>query len=171
MKLPFERKPDLSRPIGHLKRPLIWLGIASALLTAIAPSAKAATLQVKPGGGAGTYSTIGAAVLRAQADYTDSGMVDVIEVAPGTYMESVKIETPLSLVGAGSGRSIINARGLANGVYIDGIDAPKPRLSNVSVTGFTIENAQFEGIYITNASFITVAENEVINMGFPLIHF
>jgi parallel beta-helix repeat protein len=31
------------------------------------------------------------------------------------------------------------------------------------VTGFTIENAQFEGIYITNASFITVAENEVTN--------
>ena len=57
------------------------------------------------------------------------------------------------MVGAGSGRSIINARGLAYGIYIDGIDAPKPRLSNVSVTGFTIENAQFEGIYITNASF------------------
>lgn len=163
MKLPFERKPDLSRSIGHLKRPLIWLGVASALITVIDPSAKAATLQVKPGGAAGTYSTIGAAVLRAQSDYTDSGTVDVIEVAPGTYMESVKIETPLSLVGAGSGRSIINARGLANGIYIDGIDAPKPRLSNVSVTGFTIENAQFEGIYITNASFITVAENEVVN--------
>jgi hypothetical protein len=146
MKLLFERKFDLSRPVGHLKRPLIWLGVASALITVIEPSAKAATLQVKPGGAAGTYSTIGAAVLRAQADYTDSGTIDVIEVALGTYMESVKIETPLSLVGAGSGRSIINARGLANGIYIDGIDAPKPRLSNVLVTGFTIENAQFEGI-------------------------
>jgi Right handed beta helix region len=163
MKLPFERKPDLFRPIGHLKRPLIWLGVASALIAAIDPSAKAATLQVKPGGAPGTFSTIGAAVLRAQSDYTDSGTVDVIEVAPGTYMESLKIQTPLSLVGAGSGRSIINARGLANGIYIDGIDAPKPRLSNVSVTGFTIENAQFEGIYITNASFITVAENEVVS--------
>jgi parallel beta-helix repeat protein len=163
MKLPLERKPDLSRPIGHLKRPRIWLGVAAALITAIDPAAKAATLQVKPGGAAGTFSTIGAAVLRAQSDYTDSGTVDVIEVVPGTYMESVKIETPLSLIGAGSGRSIINARGLANGIYIDGIDAPKPRLSNVSVTGFTIENAQFEGIYITNASFITVAENEVTN--------
>ena len=163
MKLLFERKTNLSRPVGHLKRPLIWLGVASALFTVIDPSAKAATLQVKPGGAAGTYSTISAAVLRAQADYTDSGTVDVIEVAPGTYMESVKIETPLSLVGAGSGRSIINARGLANGIYIDGIDAPKPRLSNVLVTGFTVENAQFEGIYITNASFITVSENEVTN--------
>ena len=83
MKLPFERKPDLSRCIDHLKRPLIWLGIASVLIAAIDPSAKAATLQVKPGGAAGTYSTIGAAVLRAQADYTDNGTVDVIEDRQG----------------------------------------------------------------------------------------
>src|ERR1700739_3238162 len=113
MKLPFEKKPGLPRPITHLKGHLIWLGVASAFITAIYPGAMAATLQVKPGG---AYSTIGAAVLRAQADYTDSGTVDVIEVAPGTYMEAVKIETPLSLVGAGSGRSIINETDLANGV-------------------------------------------------------
>jgi hypothetical protein len=163
MKPPFERKPDPSRAIGRLKRPVIWLAMASAFMTVIDRPAKAATLQVKPGGGTGVYSTIGAAVVRAQTDYTDSGTIDTIEVAPGTYMEMVKIETPLSLVGAGSGHSIINARGLSNGIYIDGIDAPKPRLSDVSVTGFTVENAQFEGVYITNASLITVAENEVIN--------
>jgi parallel beta-helix repeat protein len=162
MKLPFEKKPGLPRPTMNLKGHLIWLGVASALM-AIYPAAMAATLQVKAGGAGGAYSTIGAAVMRAQADYTDSGTVDVIEVAPGTYMEEVKIETPLSLVGAGSGRSIINATGLANGIYIDGIDAPKPRLSNVLVTGFTIENADFEGVYITNASLITVAANEVSN--------
>jgi parallel beta-helix repeat protein len=162
MKLPFEKQSGLPRPTTNLKGHLIWLGVASALM-AIYPPAKAATLQVKPGGAGGAYSTIGAAVMRARADYTDSGTVDVIEVAPGTYMEAVKIETPLSLVGAGSSRSIINATGLANGVYVDGIDAPKPRLSNVLVTGFTIENADFEGVYITNASFITVAANEVSN--------
>jgi nitrous oxidase accessory protein NosD len=162
MKLPLEKKPGLSRPTTNLKGHLICLGVASGLI-AIHPAATAATLQVKPGGAGGAYSTIGAAVTRAQADYTDSGTVDVIQVAPGTYMEAVKIETPLSLVGAGSGRSIINATGLPNGVYIDGIDAPKPRLSNVLVTGFTIENADFEGVYITNASFVTVASNEVSN--------
>src|ERR1700741_4691554 len=145
MKLPFEKQSGLPRPTTNLKGHLIWLGVASALM-AIYPPAKAATLPVKPGGAGGAYSTIGAAVMRAQTDYTDSGTVDVIEVAPGTYMEAVKIETPLSLVGAGSSRSIINATGLPNGVYIDGIDAPKPRLSNVLVTGFTIENADFEGI-------------------------
>jgi Right handed beta helix region len=163
MKPLFKRKPIIPRGNGRLIAARAWLVAIPALIAGISQSAPAATLYVKPGGATGTYSTIGAAVLRAQMDYTDNGTVDIIEVAPGTYMEQVKIETPLSLVGAGSGRSIINALGLANGIYIDGIDAPKPRLSNVSVSGFTIENADFEGVLVTNASFITIAENEVIN--------
>jgi hypothetical protein len=73
----------------------------------------------------------------------------------------VIIGKPLSLVGAGCGRSIINAVRLPTGIYIDGID--NPGLSKVVVTGFTIENANFEGILITNGSFITIWENEVIN--------
>jgi ATP-dependent DNA ligase len=66
-------------------------------------------------------------------------------------------------VGAGSGKSIINAVGLANGIYIDGIDAPNHHVSQVVVTGFTVENANFEGILVTNASFVTIRDNEVIN--------
>ena len=106
----------------------------------------ASTLCVNPGGTSGCYSTIGAAVLRAQMDYIDNGTIDKIDVAAGVYMEAVKIERPVYLVGAGHGRSIINALGLANGIYIDGIDSPKPRLSKVLVAGFTIENADFEGV-------------------------
>ena len=66
-------------------------------------------------------------------------------------------------MGAGDGRSIIDALGLPNGIYIDGIDAPNHHLSQVVVTGFTVENANFEGILVTNASFVTVRDNEVIN--------
>jgi parallel beta-helix repeat protein len=77
------------------------------------------------------------------------------------YNEDVTIGKPLSLVGAGRGRSIINAMGKPNGIYIDGISSPG--LSRVVVTGFTIENANLEGILVTNASFITIWENEVIN--------
>ena len=69
----------------------------------------------------------------------------------------MKIGLPLSLVGSGYGRSVINAIGLPNGIYIDGID--NPGLSKVVVTGFTIENANFEGILVTNASFVTVRGN------------
>jgi hypothetical protein len=143
---------------------IAFVGLAiSFAITSICQSATAATLCVNPGGTSGCYSTIGAAVGQAQMDYIDNGTIDRIDVAPGVYMESVKIETPLSLVGAGQGKSIINALSLPNGIYIDGIDTPKPRLSNVVVAGFTIENANFEGILVTNASFITISDNEVIN--------
>jgi hypothetical protein len=64
-------------------------------------------------------------------------------------------------VGAGRGQSIINAVSLSNGIYIDGLD--NPGLSKVVVTGFTIENANFEGILATNASFVTIWDNEVVN--------
>ena len=141
-----------------------FVGLAiSFAITSICQSATAATLCVNPGGTSGCYSTIGAAVGQAQMDYIDNGTIDRIDVAPGVYMESVKIETPLSLVGAGQGKSIINALSLPNGIYIDGIDTPKPRLSNVVVAGFTVENANFEGILVTNSSFITISDNEVIN--------
>ena len=85
---------------------------------------------------------------------------DTINVAPGTYKEDVIIGKPLSLVGANFQRTIINAIGLSNGVYIDGID--NPGLSNVVVSGFTVENANYEGILITNASGVTVANNACV---------
>jgi hypothetical protein len=58
-------------------------------------------------------------------------------------------------------KSIINATGRSNGIYIDGLE--NPGLSKVVVTGFTIENANFEGILVTNASFVTIWDNQVIN--------
>src|SRR6202042_3908766 len=98
----------------------------------------------------GAYSNIGTAVGQAHPG-------DTIYVAPGIYCEDVIIGTPLSLVGSGYGRSVINALGRSNGVYINGID--NHGLSNVVLTGFTIENANFEGVLVTNASFVTIWEN------------
>ena len=133
----------------------------ATLFAGICQSATSATLCVDPGGTSGCYSKIGAAVMKACADFSLDGTIDTIKVAPGIYMEDVVIRTPLSLVGAGRGESIINAVSLSNGIYIDGID--NPGLSKVVVTGFTIENANFEGILVTNASFVTIWDNEVIN--------
>jgi hypothetical protein len=145
----------------HFKGDCTCLLVVATLIAGICQSATAATLCVNPGGTSGCYSTIGAAVGQARMDYIHDGTIDTINVAPGIYMEDVIIRTPLSLVGAGRGQSIINAVGLANGIYIDGID--NPGLSKVVVTGFTIENANFEGILVTNASFVTIWDNEVIN--------
>jgi parallel beta-helix repeat protein len=116
-------------------------------------SASAATLCVNPGGTGGCSATISAAVTAATPN-------DTITVAKGTYHEDVVIGMPLSLIGAGDEKTIIDAAGLSNGINIDGHN--HPALAHVSVTGFTVKNANFEGILLTDSSFITVANNHVI---------
>lgn len=116
------------------------------------PAVSAATLCVNPGGTSSCYGTLKAAVTAASPN-------DVINVAAGAYAEDVVINKPLSLVGAGSNSTIIEARGLANGIYVDGLD--NPGLSNVLVTGLTVRNANFEGILVTNASYVVISQNHV----------
>ncbi|MBW0001357.1 MAG: right-handed parallel beta-helix repeat-containing protein [Verrucomicrobia bacterium] len=138
----------------HFKADCIRLFPVTALMAGLCQSAVATALYVNPGGVPGHYATIGAAVKAAAAG-------DTIYVSPGVYNEGVVIGTSLSLVGSGRGRSIINAAGRPNGIYIDGKDNNPPGLSRVVVTGFTIENARFEGILVTDASFVTIWDNEV----------
>jgi len=128
------------------------VALCVALMAGIGKPAAAATLCVNPGGTLGCYATIGTAVLNA-APY------DTINVAPGTYNEDVVIGIPLALIGANSWGTIINATGLNNGIYIDGLDYPG--LGSVVVKGFTVENANFEGILVTNATGVTITDNKV----------
>jgi parallel beta-helix repeat protein len=129
----------------------------AVLMVGMCHSATATALYVNPRGASNaypTFTTIALAIIHA-----DSG--DTIYVAPGVYYEDVIIGKQLSLVGAGPGRSIINALKKPNGIYIDGLD--NSGLSRVVVTGFTIENANFEGILVANASLVTIWQNEVID--------
>src|ERR1039458_2587423 len=98
----------------------------------------------------GCKATIGAAISAAAAN-------DTVLVSQGMYAESVIIDKPLSLIGVDANKTIINASNLGVGIYVDGID--NPGLANVFISGFTIQNAQFEGILITNASSVTIANN------------
>ena len=125
----------------------------AALIAATSLPALAAHHCVNPAGAFGCYKTIGAAVAAASAG-------DTINVQAGTYKEDVVIGKSLSLVGAGMTTTTINASGLSNGVYVDGRDYAG--LTNVVVTGFTVENANYEGILVTNASRITLSANHVI---------
>ncbi len=125
---------------------------AAVVCAVLSNLAMAATLCVNPGGTSGCYATIGAAVTAAKPG-------DRISIAGGQYAEGVVVNKPLALVGAGSGSTIINAKGLANGIYIDGLD--NPGLSNVLITGLTVMNANFEGILVTNASYVVIAQNQV----------
>ena len=131
-------------------RPVIGLFAAFLLLTS--GLAMGATKCVNPGGTGGCYPSINAAVAAASPD-------DTIRVAPGTYHENVVVTKPLSLVGAGAERSIIDATGLANGIDVDGHH--HPGLSHVVVTGFSVRNANLQGILITDSSFVSIFDNHV----------
>jgi parallel beta-helix repeat protein len=114
--------------------------------------AAAQPLCVNPAGSGGCYSTISAAVTAASAGAT-------INVAAGTYREDVVIGKSLYLIGAGSSKTIIDAAGLSNAIYVDGFD--NAGLSGVTITGFKLENANFEGLAATAVSNLNFSNNLV----------
>jgi parallel beta-helix repeat protein len=99
------------------------------------------------------FATIGAAVAAASAG-------DVIQVSRGTFQEQVVIGKAISLISSNND-SVIDATGLANGIYVDGRD--NGGLTGVHVSGFEVKNANFEGILVTNASQVTITNNHVLN--------
>ena len=112
----------------------------------------AATLCVNPQGSGGCMKSIGAAVNAAKSG-------DTVAVAAGTYSESVTIGKPVSLIGADPAKTIIEATGLPNGINVDGLN--NSNLAGVFISGFTVQNAKFEGIVVTNASAVTISGNIV----------
>jgi parallel beta-helix repeat protein len=132
-----------------LLRPFVY---CAALVLGVSSMCAATTRCVNQGGTSGCYSTISAAVAAASAH-------DTVKVAPGTYAEDVVIGKPLSLIGDNRDNTIIDASGLANGVYVDGLD--NRGLREVVVTGFTIKNANYEGVLVTNAADVTIWGNTV----------
>ena len=126
----------------------------SVVLCGLSQVAAGATFCVSKNPSPGCpYSTIGAAVAAASAG-------DVVQVSPGTYREDVVIGKAISLVGANRLNTTIDASGLSNGIYVDGLD--NAGLASVSVSGFQVQNANFEGILVTNASDVTIANNHVL---------
>ena len=91
-----------------------------------------ATLCVNPGGTAGCFAHINDAVSSASVSST-------IKIAPGTYKEAVIVTRPLALTGENG--AIIDATGLSVGIFVDGLN--NPGLSDVAISGLTVENAKF----------------------------
>jgi parallel beta-helix repeat protein len=138
-----------------ISKRISWkLLLPSFLLLAFGTSqfAAAQPLCVNPAGTNSCYKTISAAVAAATAGST-------INVAAGTYREQVTIGKSLFLIGAGSSRSIIDAAGLSNAIYVDGFD--NAGLSGVTITGFKLENANYEGFAATSVSNLNFSNNLV----------
>lgn len=76
------------------------------------------------------YTSIGSAVAAASSGGT-------VVVCPGTYQEDVVIKKPLTLIGI---RATINADGLENAIQVVS--------SNVTVRGFTLTDANGEGLLV-----------------------
>jgi parallel beta-helix repeat protein len=119
-----------------------------------APDGNCRDIVRNSGGTSGCSATIGAAVAASAAN-------DIIIVGAGTYKEDVVIGKPLSLIGENKLTTVIDATHRANGIYVDGID--NHGLAGVTVTGFTVQDANFEGILVTNASYITIWNNRVFS--------
>jgi len=128
------------------------LCLASALAFIASPALFAATHCVNQSGSHGCFTSISAAVAA-------SAPGDTIQVAEGTYKEDVIIPKPLALVGQNRENTIIDAAGLANGINIDGQN--NSGLGHVVIRGFTVENANFSGILVTNSSAVTISSNLV----------
>lgn len=130
-------------------RPLCSLFLLAACYST---GALAADQCVNPGGTGGCMASINAAIAAA-------GPNDTVTVARGTYAEDVVIDKPLALIGAGSQNTIIDASGLDNGINVDGHN--NAGLAHVVVSGFTVANANFQGILVTDARDVTIRDNHV----------
>ena len=131
-----------------------FFALCAISLAGLCDTAAAASLCVNPKGTGGCYAAIQAAVNNASAG-------GVIHVKPGTYKEFVTIGKPLSVLGDGAGDTIIDATGLAHGIFVDGFD--NPGLNNVTIAGLTVRNAQFEGILVVSASDVIVRDSRVLD--------
>jgi parallel beta-helix repeat protein len=129
------KRGRLLRLAGSLGGSVLLL--AGSLSVASGVAASSTTWYVSPTGASGaagtscataSFGTISAAVSAAAAG-------DTVIVCAGTYKEDVAVTKALTLSGQGA---TIDATGLDNGVKITA--------SNVTVTGFTVENATGEGI-------------------------
>jgi parallel beta-helix repeat protein len=81
---------------------------------------------------------------------------DTIKVAHGRYAEQVTIKMDVRVIGVG--KPVVDAKNLANGFLLTGAGA-----AGASVQGFTVKNANFEGILAMNATRVTIRNNVVEN--------
>lgn len=129
--------------------------VAAVLVLVTAPRAMAAgsRLYVSPGGSDANSCSREAPCATIGHAVSVAGPGATVLVEQGTYAEDVAVPTRVTIVGLGN--PVVDAAGLPNGFLVTG--------SGARVSGFTVENADFEGILVLQASHVTVSRNVVTN--------
>ncbi len=125
--------------------------LAASGMTAAAAAAK--TLYVAKSGSDTSACTKKAPCATISHAVAKAKKGDTVKVAAGTYAEMVQITRNITLVGSGA---TIDATGRGNGVQIGG-----PQAAGAAVRGFTVENANFEGILAQHTSRLNISRNDV----------
>ncbi len=136
---------------------VLVFGTLAGVTIVAAPAGAATTFFVAPtgSGGGGTctspnFNTIAAAVSGAATG-------DTINVCAGTYNGSVNVNNKsLTINGSVNGTATINALGQPEGVTIQATGS-----AGSTLNGFTIENAQGEGVLVEGTTNVTVTNNVV----------
>ena len=135
----------------HLWSPVAGAAILAALSLGAGTSlTRAATGCVNPGGTDGCTATIQAAV-----DAASPG--DTINVAAGTYQEMVTLTKAVNLKGAGASSTTIDGTGQDHALAVMGVTGP------ITISGFTLENANLAGLLMRDSKDLTIAHNTVQN--------
>ena len=148
-------------------RSVVLLALAVGIVLGPVPVARAATprvIQVSPSGDDSTgngsvaspFRSISHAIAAASPGTT-------IIVEPGTYStmialdKSVTVESDSDQIDAVS-KTVIDAKGQSHGVWIHGVAA-----SGSVVRGFTLKNADDQGILVEDTAHVLVEDNVVTN--------
>jgi parallel beta-helix repeat protein len=143
-----------------MRKLLLALLVMAAVAGAGSASAAAASAvrYVSPTG-ADAGGCVASACLTINYAVGQANAGDTISVAAGTYAETVMVTKRLALIGADG--ATIDAAGQTsppNAVVISGSAA-----AGTSLTGFTVENAGLEGIFVLQTSGVTITNNTVVD--------
>lgn len=140
------------RRVSLLWACLLTVALLTTYFSLFIQPARAANCSVP----SGSYGTIQAAI--------DDGACDTITIAAGTYVENLSIARTVTLVGAGSGSTIIDGDRTERAFYITGSSG-----TTVVISGTTIRNGYHEssggGIYnnVTLHIINSIVERNVIS--------
>ena len=131
-----------------------------------APDAPAAPLSCGPITIRNGYVPVQGA-LQAAIDATAAG--GTLNVAAGRYNEDIRINKPITIIGAGKGQTVI-AKSAENGTIMEIVDAGDVVLTDLTVSGWEdFGNRATAGIYVERTN-ITLTDVSVSDIGFTYVY-